>query len=601
MPDLRSLRCVVYRRVSTERQAGEVYTSLEDQDRACRELAAKLGLTIGHVYTDDGFSGATIEQRPAMRELIADCRAAERRRDPAYVLVLNDSRWGRFPNPEEATYWRFELERHGWLVRFAENDDTENKPVRALMRALVAGQATQKREDVKANAKRGMKGTVDRGFWCSQAPFGYRRKVVYPPGRERVLDTGMRKAIDEKIALTPHEAEAKIVRELFARFATGEHSTQSLIEWLKGVSKERVWKHAIVRTVLTNPAYVGDIVFGRVPSDRSERAIHPTRDRADWYVKRQAHPAIVDRALFDRVQELLERNRRTTRGVRSDWILSGIVRCRCGAHMISGGGGRRGRRHGDGHFEPSYRCSTINKAKGARCPFGGSIAKSTIERAVIQTIANEASTPVAQSRILAFLDEALDAARSTPTTELDALRRERAAVAQRRERVLDAIEAGTVKGADAKARLEKLSIEDTRLLAQIEAMATRAADETIVRADRDRLAQLLSTLPKTMMELSGPALRELVRPWVKDAVFNTDSRVLRLEIRHIPRFSMLSDPMGMPARACTGTAGTDTERRSISRATSAPSRPGSEASRLRLRGSATDAPRATCCAGRPSP
>jgi DNA invertase Pin-like site-specific DNA recombinase len=546
--DLRTIRCVIYRRVSTERQAGEVFSSLDDQRRACELLANHLDLDIGPVYTDDGFSGATIERRPAMQALLADCAAAPKRLDaPSYILVLNDSRWGRFPDPEESAYWRVHLARVGWIVRFAENDSSDDKTVRSLLRAIGASAATQKRDDVKANARRGMKGTVERGFWCSQAPFGYRRKVVYPPGRERVLDSGVRKAIDEKVVLAPHEEEAGVVRELFRRYATGEHSVQSLIDWASEVAPTHTWQHSSMYAVLTNPAHVGDIVFGRTPADRHERAARSTRARSEWYVHRDGHPAIVARALFDRVQEMLQQNRRRTRGVRSDWILSGIATCRCGAPLVSGGGGRRRKPTRDGKgapsFEPSYRCSTHgNRAR--RCEYSGTVVKTAIESVVLREIMREASTPFAQQRILAHLDAALERARSTPGAELDALRRERAEIAQRRERLLSVIEDGTIKRDLARTRLDRLEAMDARVLAQIEAAADSASDEHQMRRDRDRIAEVLANLPALFKRLDGPQLRELVRPWIRRAVFNTDTRVLRLEIRHIPRFHMLSDPMG---------------------------------------------------------
>jgi DNA invertase Pin-like site-specific DNA recombinase len=543
MPDLRAARCVVYRRVSTEKQVNETLSSLDDQHRACELLAQRLGLAIDHVYTDDGYSGGTIEQRPAMQAMLADCAQAPRTaREQGFVLVLNDSRFGRFPDPEESAYWRFHLSRLGWLVRFAEHDDTDDLPTRGIMRAVSAGEATRKRQAVQANAKRGMRGSIDRGFWCSQAPFGFRRKVVYPVGRERILESGVRKAVDEKIVLAPHAEEAAIVVELFRKYSSGEHSLSSLVDWITEVAPGRLWKFSMVRNALSNPAYVGDIVFGRMPHDPQERKAGK-RDRSQWYVKRSAHTPVVDRALFDRVQDLLERNRRTTKGVRSDWIVSGIVTCRCGVGLISGGGGRNGRK-GGGTWEPCYRCATRNRRRPAQCKYRGTIAKSALEHAVMSAVAAEASTPAARARILKHLDAAIARARTSPADALDALRRERAAVSLKRDRLVDAIADGTLSRELARTRLEQLNAADDRLLAQIESAATQALNVEQARADRDRIAKMLANLPQLLARLQGPTLRELIRPWIHRAVFNTDTRVLTLEIKHFPLFHMESDSMG---------------------------------------------------------
>src|SRR4051812_38011807 len=81
---------VGYVRVSTDRQAGEAQTSLADQQRAIEALASSLGLTVERWYRDEGASGATVEKRPALRQLVADIEAAPRsQKAPGFVLVLN--------------------------------------------------------------------------------------------------------------------------------------------------------------------------------------------------------------------------------------------------------------------------------------------------------------------------------------------------------------------------------------------------------------------------------------------------------------------------------------------------------------------------------
>src|SRR5262249_52407084 len=96
---LHGVDCVSYARVSTEQQAGEKQTSLTDQDAANAALAARLGRSIGHRFQDKGISGATMQHRPDMCSLIASCEASPRPASrPGYVVVLNDSRWGRFAN-----------------------------------------------------------------------------------------------------------------------------------------------------------------------------------------------------------------------------------------------------------------------------------------------------------------------------------------------------------------------------------------------------------------------------------------------------------------------------------------------------------------------
>ena len=77
-------RCAVYTRVST----GDQQT--DSQESELREFAEKRGWSIYKVYRDKGVSG-TKESRPALNELMADCR----RRKVDVVAVYKFDRYAR--------------------------------------------------------------------------------------------------------------------------------------------------------------------------------------------------------------------------------------------------------------------------------------------------------------------------------------------------------------------------------------------------------------------------------------------------------------------------------------------------------------------------
>lgn len=518
--DLTGMTAVGYIRVSTEDQAGERQTSLADQRAAIAQLAAKLGVTLGHVFEDAGLSGATMQHRPAMRALIDSCKASPRRHF-AFVLALNDSRWGRFPNPDEATYWRFELERVGWVVRFAEMDDIHDATIRPLLRMIGQTQATAYRTALKANVLRGARGQAEQGHWQAKAPFGYLRKVVYPPGRERVLDNCTPKATDEKLVLTPHPAEAPIVRQVFERYAKGGESLASLLEWASRAYPSKEWTRAAMLRLLTNPAYLGDVVWGRMllePGRRSQRSPN------DWYGKRDAHEPIISRELFAAAQIRLGMNRRRTRGVRSDWILSGIVRCRCGRGMVGvGASGPNGK-------YPVYGCATRGAHASRRCAYPGAVIKALLEETTIGLLAKEVGSATHRRALAAAIDRALDAAR-TQTRTIDAIAADLDAVQQKRRRILSAIEHGAITPTDAADRMAELRRQDEQLSMERAAAARSQTDTT---AWRDELVRQAADFRAMAAELKGPALRELLARWIERAEFNTTTRELTVEIRRVP-------------------------------------------------------------------
>jgi site-specific DNA recombinase len=74
---------VAYCRTACEPQGGPF--KARSQSQALRRYAKQRGLSLASVYTDAGVSGATL-QRPALRRLLADCRAGK-----VEVVVTKDA------------------------------------------------------------------------------------------------------------------------------------------------------------------------------------------------------------------------------------------------------------------------------------------------------------------------------------------------------------------------------------------------------------------------------------------------------------------------------------------------------------------------------
>lgn len=522
--DLAGMSAIGYTRVSTEEQAREKQTSLADQRAAVAVLAEKLGVTIGHVFEDAGASGAW-DDRPAFAALIASCKASPRRRShPALVLVLNDSRWGRFDDPEDSTFFRREIGRIGWHVRFAEQDEITDPMLRSVFRAITQGQATQYRTTLKANVLRGCRGQAEQGYWQAKAPFGYLRCVVYPPGRERSLDNHVPKATDEKLVLIPHAEEAPIVREIFNRYVQGGESLASLLEWASRAYPSRDWSRAAMLRLLTNPAYIGDIVWGRMAVEPGRRT---TRSASEWYGKRDAHPALVSRDVFAAAQARLSINRHRTRGVRSDWILSGIVRCRCGAGFV--GHGDTGPKGGG----PVYRCANRVSAS-KRCTYPGAVTKKLLEETTIAVLSKEIGSAVHRRAMESVIDRVLEESHAQARTA-DDIARDLDSVRQRQARVVTAIESGTLHAQEARDRMNALRREHDALLNERSRSGRSGGD---LAAWRDALVSQALDFRSMAADLKGPALRELVSQWLHRAEFNTATRELTMEIRRVPAMTL---------------------------------------------------------------
>lgn len=524
-----------YTRVSTEDQAGERKVSLEQQRQAITELALKLGrrLDPAMIFEDAGVSGGS-ERRPAFEALRRYCETNPRVASaPGYVVVLNDSRWGRFSSMDDAGGWRWILKRQGWIVRFVEADATEDPMAREIIRTIYASQATAYREALRMTARRGTRGSAAKGLWLNEAPLGYRRCASRAGEPGRILEPGQRKAHDEETRLVPGpEAEVKLVRELFTRYAAGTVALSQLAREMRVLwPGKRRWNVSTVGFVLKNPAYVGDVVWCR--KRNLDHGLQEPTPASEWVVVYDAHPAIIDRDTFDQVQTVLQRNRRQRRATSGKYPLSGLITCaQCGGHYV-GGGGALGRPEDPDRYR-FYRCSGGDTTDpNAPCaPPLGTLQKRFIEPKVIAAVAGVVRLPEVQRLIAQALDQRLDPEQHRDRQrELGAERRQ---LEVERERLIASIAGGLLQDAEARPHLERLraALVANAAAAERERFATRRT--AVSTSERGRLLGLLGDFAGIARRASGEQLRELLRPWLASAVFDKAKRKLVLQIRAVP-------------------------------------------------------------------
>ena len=95
------LRAAQYVRMSTEHQQ----YSPENQKSAIAAYALDHDIEIVNTYEDDGRSGITLRNRPALVKLLKDVLDQARPFDA--VLVYDISRWGRFQDVDESAHHEY--------------------------------------------------------------------------------------------------------------------------------------------------------------------------------------------------------------------------------------------------------------------------------------------------------------------------------------------------------------------------------------------------------------------------------------------------------------------------------------------------------------
>ena len=333
-------KAVAYVRMSTDKQD----TSPEQQRIEIKKYAKKHGYAINDWYQDDAVSGDNTEKRIDFQRMIADATMG----GFDAILCWDQDRFGRFDSIE-FNYWAHQLREHDVvLVTVTEGlIDWSDMAGRVTSNVKQEGKH-QFLSDLSRGVSRRLYQKAEQGQWAAGAiPFGY---VLGEDGKLHLGDPD----------------DVATVREMFRRYAAGA-SLRELADWLiaKGIrrgkkaEREYKWTPTTISEMLRNDAYLGVAAYGKSSSSKY-RQRNPKRkriehDRESWIIRDDAHPAIIDRELFDAVGAALKSNRRNVgrKGARGEFALRGMVRCaKCGGPM--NGWNDRGNR--------TYLCGTYTKS-----------------------------------------------------------------------------------------------------------------------------------------------------------------------------------------------------------------------------------------------
>lgn len=316
----------LYARVSTAEQAAEGY-SIDEQCARLQAFATAFGPSAIELYVDAGFSGASMD-RPELLRLITDVEAGRISRVIVYKL-------DRLSRSQKDTLHLIEdvFLAHGCdFVSMSENFDTGSPFGRAMI-GILAVFAQLEREQIRERMALGKEGRAKSGKWRGGGKF--------PIGYEYV---------DGSLRAIPFEAIQ--VREAFERFARGETAGQIVRDFEKKGYRHRFgpWERRRLISMLKNPLYVGELSY-----------------RGQVY--HGEHEALVDRELFDRVQEVFSLRDGHAQGSKKvgkySTYLGGLLYCAsCGARYTY----TQTRRHDK--LYRYYTCSTRRHEGPAETRFG---------------------------------------------------------------------------------------------------------------------------------------------------------------------------------------------------------------------------------------
>lgn len=481
---MKERRCALYIRVSTLRQADIEDGSLDAQESKLRayvdyENNLKNGLwKIAGIYREEGRSGKDLK-RPEFQRMMRDIKNGRINTVIIYKIdrltrSLKDfsSLWDKFQNNGVE------------VISLNEKFDTATAIGRAML-SIVLVFAQLEREQTGERTAATMQYRAEQGLWNGGRIIGYD------------LDP------DEKGILKVNDEQAKIVRKAFnlciktGSAGQAQKALNDLGYRVPVYESRRGKKHGgnlfnkqMVIKMLQNPVYLGKITW----------------NSAQYKGK---HRAIIDKKTFLKVQEILERNRKTRSNDRLPsehiYLLQGILTCRkCGSVMTPKSGISRSNRY---YY---YQC-TKNAHTGKEGCDARYLPAEPIEDFVLDRV-KELTTDEAE------IDKMITKANKNGDQRINELMRDKKNISSRLKdidnrlnQIIDSIENGKLKAfGSLNKRIESLEAERTSTESRLKTIDFEMAEIEKQRLSSEVMSQSFRTFRDIIDRASPRKLKDLL-------------------------------------------------------------------------------------------
>lgn len=302
-----SKKAALYIRVSTVYQVDKDSLPMQRKDLIAYAHHV-LGIDDYDVFEDAGYSGKNVE-RPAFKEMMRRCRLGEF----SHVLVWKIDRISRNLLDFAAMY--DELKKLGVsLISKNEQFDTSTPMGEASLKILLVFAELERKTTSERVAATMLTRAKDGKWNGANIPYGYEynKETKYP-----VLN----------------EKEAEVVKAIFSNYAS-MRSLVKVVKWLmdNGYTTKHggKWFATTVKQIINNPFYIGTLRY-----NMTHGATRKSNAPEDVIVVENAHPALIDKALFEKCNRILAANSSFLnkdgkhKNVIHTNIFAGLLKCGC--------------------------------------------------------------------------------------------------------------------------------------------------------------------------------------------------------------------------------------------------------------------------------
>ncbi|WP_343523836.1 recombinase family protein [Pedobacter sp.] len=267
---------ILYIRVSTDEQALKGY-SLHVQEERLQRFCVANNIVVLKVVKED-HSARTFD-RPAWKNFI---REVKRPKKPSPCLILF-TKWDRFSRNIADSYYMIRLLKDLQIEPQAIEQPLDlSVPENKILLAVYIATSEVENDRRSLNVRQGIHKARQDGKWTSRVPLGYTCQL-------------MKRGVK---LIVPKEPEASLIRNAYRIIVSNHHSDiQSVYNGLVNsglkCSRSHFWR------IIRNPFYSGKIVV-------------PKFEETNSYLVKGDHEAIIPEILFNKVQRILNSEKRKT-------------------------------------------------------------------------------------------------------------------------------------------------------------------------------------------------------------------------------------------------------------------------------------------------
>ncbi len=390
---------------------------------------------------------------------------------------------------------------------------------------------------------------------------------VFDRDGKHILTLGSKQPLpveqDNRYTLVPGDpAQVHVVQRIFDMYVVQDMGFPRITEVLnrEGVPAPGgdVWLRTSVRSIITNPAYRGDLAWNRTTfarfhrlqgkkvtkRRRSEFKKHSQNDTGDWIKQEGAHEPLVDPELFDRAQHILGKRRkkhagasfRSGRAKNARYLLCSLIHClRCG-RKFQGYKQTKKKRRIDGTPVETfyYACNGYVNVSKDICP-RTLFRRENLDGGVLGLVTGQVNGVLSNGgmrKLKTLLARELKAMIPDSQKEIRRVKTELCELASNRKRLVATLTPKNKEVLDGE--FERLAEREKDLLSRLAELASPKHKEVDINATVDEVMASVKGFEDLFPHGTLEEQKEFIRLWVEKIELDPDKRVGKVYMKKFP-------------------------------------------------------------------